>query len=560
MLITVTNINKSYGHLPVLHNVSLTLDRGQHMGLVGANGAGKSTLLKIMVGEITADDGDVTLTRGIETGYLPQVMETFADQTVADLIEQAVADLISMEQALRRIEADMATADAATLDLLLAQYGDLTEQFERKGGYEQNHRIEMVLEGMNVSHLDKNRPAATLSGGEKARVGLALLLLRQPDLLLLDEPTNHLDLSVLTWLESYLHDYAGGLLVVSHDRRFLDNVVNIIVEVDERTHTTKRYSGNYSAYLLAKTQEQEQWITGYAAQQDELKELRRALREKVSTIDQRRPMRDNDKMQYDYKGARAQQARGSSIQSVKERIARIEANPIPRPPAPLRMNPDFDPQALVNRIPLWASGLTKAFGNRGITDPANFMVNATDRIVIAGANGSGKSTLLKVLAGLYSVDSGEVYIAPTVNIGYLDQEQEGLHLEQTLFESFTEGFTAPVEQLKAELFHYGLFVYDDLQKRVGDLSIGQRRKLQVARLIATRANLLLLDEPTNHLSFEVLEAFEAALLEFPGPILATSHDRYFIERFATRLWEIKDGQLIEQNDISALSISQRRVA
>lgn len=560
MLLTVTTLSKSYGHLPVLNDVSLTVDRGQRVGLVGANGAGKSTLLKIIVGEVEADTGTVTLAKGGEYGYLPQVIETFADQSVQTLIEDAVSDINALESELRQMESKMATASPNDLEGLLTLYGDLTEQFEQKGGYDLPHRIALVLEGMQVAHLDKSRPAATLSGGEKARVGLAMLLLRQPDLLLLDEPTNHLDLSVLTWLEGYIQSYSGGVLMVSHDRRFLNNTVNTIFELDERTRTAKRYSGNYDAFLIAKTQERERWVADFLAQQEELKELRHALREKVGTVDQRRPMRDNDKMQYDRAGERAQQSRGSVIQSVKERIARIEANPIPRPPAPLRINPDFDPQALVNRIPLWASGLQKSFGERGITHPTNFMVNVEDRIVIAGVNGSGKSTLLKVLAGIYPVDAGELYVAPTVKIGYLDQEQEGLDLHQTLFDAYSAGFAAPIEQLKAELFHYGLFVYDDLAKKVGELSIGQRRKLQLARLIATRANLLLLDEPTNHLSFEVLEEFEAALLRFPGPILAASHDRYFIERFATRLWEVREGHLIEQRDISALSISQRRVA
>ncbi len=560
MLLTVAHIHKSYGHLSVLHDVSLTIDKGQRVGLVGANGAGKSTLLKIIVGAVDADDGVVTIAKGTEIGYLPQVIATFSSQTVQALIDSSVADITAIEQELRRLESRMVTTDPDELESLLAHYGDLTAQFERNGGYDLAHQISIVLEGMQVAHIDKSRLAATLSGGEKARVGVAMLLLRQPDLLLLDEPTNHLDLSVLSWLEGYLQSYSGGVLVVSHDRRFLDNTVTTIVEIEERTHTAKRYSGNYSDYLHTKSEELARWGVDYLAQQQELKELRHALREKIGTIDQRRPMKDNDKLQYDYKGARAQQSRGSAIQSVKERIARIEADPVPRPPAPLRINPDFDPQALVNRIPLWVSGLTKAFGGRGMTRPTNFMVEANDRIVIAGANGSGKSTLLKVLAGLYPPDNGELYVAPTVRIGYLDQEQEGLNLEQTLFEAYVEGFAAPDEQLKAELFHYGLFVYDDLQKRVGALSIGQRRKLQLARLIATRANLLLLDEPTNHLSFEVLEAFESALLQFPGPIIAVSHDRYFIERFATRLWDVQDGQLREQSDVGALSISQRRVA
>lgn len=560
MLLTVTNIRKSYGHLPILNDISLTVAEGQRVGLVGANGAGKSTLLKILMGELEADSGTVTLAKGVEVGYLPQVIETFADQSVQELITEAVADITALENELRQIEHHMATASPTELEALLIRYGERTERFEQKGGYDLAHQIEMLLEGMQVAHLERNRPAATLSGGEKARVGLAMLLLRHPDLLLLDEPTNHLDLSVLAWLESYLQQYRGGVVVISHDRRFLNNTVNTIIELDERSHTAKRYSSNYDGYLVAKQQEREQWIAEFLAQQEELKALRHALKEKVGTIEQRRPMKDNDKMQYDYKGARAQQSRGSAIQSVKERIARIEQTLIPRPPAPLRINPDFEPQALANRIPLWVSGLTKAFGERGITHPINFMVNAHDRIVIAGANGSGKSTLLKVLAGLYPLDNGELYIAPTVKVGYLDQEQEGLNLEQSLLEAYAEGLTAPVEQLKAELFHYGLFVYDDLAKKVGELSIGQRRKLQLARLIATRANLLLLDEPTNHLSFELLEEFERALLRFHGPILAVSHDRYFIERFATRLWEISDGRWMEQRDISALSISQRRVA
>jgi macrolide transport system ATP-binding/permease protein len=560
MILSVSHLHKAYGHLTVLNDVSLTLDRAQRVGIVGANGSGKSTLLTIIVGEQSADSGTVTLEAGAEVGYLPQVLEGFANQTVQAILDAAVADITALETQMRDLEAQLATAAPETLDALLAQYGAVTERFERKEGYDLPHRIEMVLDGMQVATLERSRLASTLSGGEKARIGLAMLLLRQPDLLLLDEPTNHLDLNVLAWLESYVHDYKGAVLVVSHDRRFLNNTVNVIIELDDRTHTAKRYSGNYDDYLLAKGQEMARWQAEYVAQQEELSELRHSLRTKVSSVDQRRPMRDRDKMMYDRAGERAQQSRSSTIQAVQERIARIEADPVPRPPVPLRINPDFDPRQLANRTPLWTSELTKKLGERCLIDHASLSVSTEDRIVIVGANGSGKSTLLKLFAGEIAPDSGELYVAPTVTIGYLDQEQEALDPTATLFEAYAEGMAAPPEQLKGDLFHYGLFVYDDVTKRIAELSVGQRRKVQLARLIAARANLLLLDEPTNHLSFEVLEAFETALLNFPGPVVAVSHDRYFIERFATRIWELRDGRLIEHHDLGALSIFQRRVA
>ncbi len=545
MLLNVSELFVSYGVQPVLNNVSFTLDERQRAGLVGANGAGKSTLLKTIVGQVAPDRGRIAIAAGTAVGYLPQAVSDYTSETIDDLIYQAQGDLRQLESRLRELEQLMAVSEGLG-DELLTDYGHLTEQFERRGGYELDYRIDQVLEGLRLSHIARDRRVATLSGGEKSRLGLAALLLKSPDLLLLDEPTNHLDFSALEWLEGYLSAYRGGLLVASHDREFLNRIANVIVEIDEHSRQMKQYKGNYDAYAEAKAIERANWLADYLAQQGELKELRHALRTQARQISSHnRPPRDNDKFAASFKGGRADWAISRNVRSAEERLARIEANPIPRPPEAMHINPDFDPHALDGKTPLQASGLSKSFASRIVLDDVGFIVGANDRILIVGPNGAGKSTLLKILAGMLPPDAGIVRLAPSVKVGYLDQEQETLDPRLAVFDAWREGRVGYREELEADFFHYGLFTYEEADKLVGELSVGQKRKLQIARLMAEQANLLLLDEPTNHVSFNVLEEFEKALLDFAGPIVAVSHDRRFIARFGGAVWELREGRLVQ---------------
>jgi macrolide transport system ATP-binding/permease protein len=543
MLLSISAISKAYGAQQVLKNISFTMNADQHVGLIGANGVGKSTLLKIILGEVEPDSGETAITRGIEVGCLPQTITDFSGKTIEGYIHDATGNLRELEKRLRELEAAMSQEGNAEQEPLLAEYGAVSDLFERRGGYTIDYKIDQVLSGLHIDHIDRDREVATLSGGEKARLGLAVLLLRSPDLMLLDEPTNHLDFATLDWLEGFLHSQRSALLVVSHDRQFLNRTVDTLIEIDENSRESKIYTGNYEAYLSSKEFERAKWEREYLDQQAELKSLRQSLKGRARTLGHNRGATDNDKMQHDFFIGRTQQSISRNTRAVKEKILRIEADPIPKPPEMMRLNPDFDPQSLAGKTPLIVSGLSKTYGSQAVLKNVSFALSADDRILLMGPNGAGKSTLLKILAGVETADMGSVNSSPTVKIGYLDQEQESLDLSQFVLDAYRQDSAAPDEKLIADLIRYGLFVYDDVRKPIAALSIGQRRKLQIARLIAQRANVLLLDEPTNHVSFDILEELEKALLDFPGPIIAVSHDRRFIQRFARRIWELKDGEL-----------------
>jgi macrolide transport system ATP-binding/permease protein len=543
MLLSTSHLSKFYGDRQVLKDVSLSLYPGDHVGLVGANGAGKSTLIKILAGEIAADSGDVKRMDDLEIGYLPQTLASAVGKSVDNLIAESLGSLHALEARLRQLERQM-NEDVADMDAVLAAYAETTERFERRGGYEIGHQLEIVLSGLDVADIERSRPVETLSGGEKTRLCLAALLLRSPDLLLLDEPTNHLDFAALEWLEGYLADYRGGLLVVSHDRHFLNQTVKSILEVNEFSGEVREYSGNYDFYAEVKAQERVKWIEAYTEQQDEIVALRLAIKGKARQVAHNRAPRDGDKFLKHFKRERVETAISRNVASAEERLRRIEADPIPEPPDRLNINPDFDPRTLTSASPLTASMLSKFYGDEVILNDVSFALSPHSRVVIVGPNGAGKTTLLRILAGLVMPDEGEVMRAGSVVIGYLDQEQETLDDDATLFDVYRQGIPGHFEELKTALLRYHLFTWPDLLKPVRTLSIGQKRKLQIARLMATGANLLLLDEPTNHISFDVLEEFEQALIDFQGPVLAVSHDRRFIQRFADEVWEVRHGHLI----------------
>jgi macrolide transport system ATP-binding/permease protein len=543
MVITITNISKAYGMHPVLKGVSFTLNAGERIGLVGANGVGKSTLLKILTGDLRADEGSITLAAGARLGYLVQVIVAAEGQTFGDMIAAAQSHVRALEGQMRALEDDLTRVSGDALTAALAAYGEVSEQFEHAGGYQAEAQAEAVLTGLGVGHLPRDRTLATLSGGEKTRAALALLLLGAPDVLLLDEPTNHLDFASLDWLESYLSAYRGAALIVSHDRHFLNGTVTAIVEIDEHERTAKRYTGDYDAYHAAKQKERRAWEQNYARQQEEIQALSLEAKETSRRNNNYRTHTDSDKFIRNDKIATHAHTVSRRVRAAEEKLERILANPIPQPPAPLRFDPRFDPDALRGHLPLVISGVGRAFGERAILREVSFTVGPHSRIVLAGPNGAGKSTLLRIIAGVERADSGVVYRNPAVRIGYLDQEGMTFDPALTLFEAYSAGLEGSEQQRKTALIKSGLFRYEDFERPVSGLSSGQRRKLQIARLIGERSNLLLLDEPTNYVSFDVLEGLEAALRDFPGPIIAATHDRRFMQGFGGEVYALADGTM-----------------
>ena len=543
MLLSVSHVSMSFGPISVLNDISFVVNDGERVGLVGANGVGKSTLLRIITGEITPDSGDVLIPESVTPGYLAQQPPLLPDATVDDLIYEIVGELRQLETQLRDIESRLANPDE-DLDALLVDYGEIQERFERAGGYEIDHQIESVIAGLGLGDLDRQRLFASLSGGEQERILLATLLLRSPDLLQLDEPTNHLDFAALGWLESYLSTYPGGILAVSHDRAFLNRTANRIVEIDERTRTAKQYVGNYDDFAAQHERERADWIAQYAAQQEEIHELRRALRVSSRQIAPNRAPRDADKMAYDFKGGRIDAAISRGVRAAEERLRRIEAEAIEKPPSTLRILPEFDVAAVRSAEVIAATDLRQEWDGKVILDDVSFVIGAGDRIVIVGPNGAGKTTLLNIIAGRATPTSGEVRVARDVRLGYLDQAADLSAESGTVLDVYRRGLEMDQQAAIDELIRYGLFTIEDVRKSVSVLSAGQRRKLQLARLLAEHPSVLLLDEPTNHLSFDVLTRLEHALLEYPGPLVCVSHDRWFIERFDGVVWELRHGQLV----------------
>ena len=547
MLLSVHNLSKAYGINTVLNNVSFIINSNDRVGIVGMNGAGKTTLLRILVGQETIDDGKISFAPSLELGYLPQTTPDFYGRTIQDLILESLGNLRQLEERMRQVEATMTTASEDQLPALLAEYDQLSTKFQDRGGYNLDYKIDTILTGLQLAYLPRTQAVDTLSGGEKERIGLATLLLRSPDLLLLDEPTNHLDIASLEWLETYLSHYIGAILVVSHDRQFLNRSVNQVFEIDEHSHQLKQYAGNYDAYASAKEAERAQWEEDYERQQEEIKELRKRIKETARHIGHNRPPRDNDKMQYDFFGGRVQQSISRGIRDAEERLKRIETDPIPRPPRRLQAHPYFDTGSLQSREIVSVTDLGISLGGRCILRDINFTLAPAARIVLTGPNGAGKTTLLKLIIGLETPGEGVLRIAAGARIGYLPQEPDLPDLTKTVLEAYRYGQVGYEDEFVAKLIGYGLFRLEDISKTIGQLSVGQRRKLEIARLLAGQPNVLLLDEPTNYISLDVLEAFEAAVLNFPGPVIAVSHDRLFMQRFGGKIWEIVDGRLVKED-------------
>ncbi|HEX4205583.1 MAG TPA: ABC-F family ATP-binding cassette domain-containing protein [Ktedonobacteraceae bacterium] len=548
MLLTVRNLSKSYGAINVLDDVSFVVNAHERSGIIGPNGVGKSTLLRILTGYEEADTGHVAFGPASEPGYLPQTTPEFYGQSIQDLILQALGNVRRLEERMHQLETAMGQASEEQLADLLAEYNNVSIRFQDLGGYDLDHKIATVMAGLHIDYLDREQEMSRLSGGEKARIGLAILLLRAPDILLLDEPTNHLDFASIAWLETYLASYTGAVVLVSHDRQFLNRAINRIFEIDEYDHKLKIYEGNYDAYVQAKAQERIKWEEDYQRQQEEIVALRERIKAAKRAVlrTQSRPARDNDKFARHFFEQNVQSSSTSKIHQAEVLLERIEADPIPKPPEILRVSSQFHGDPMQSQEVIRLEQISKRFDERTLFEHIDLTIGPRARMMLVGENGAGKTTLFRLIMGQEQADSGTIHITEGARVGYLPQDPFFADLDTSVIDAYRYGQVGYESEFVGRLIGYGLFRLDDMHKKVRQLSMGQRRKLEIARLLAARPNMLLLDEPTNYISLDVLEAFESALQMFPGPVIAISHDRWFIQRFGGEVWVLQQARLSKQ--------------
>ena len=520
MILSCQNISKAFVENQVLKNVSFHIEDHEKAAIVGINGAGKTTLLRIIVGEMTPDDGQVVLARDKTLGYLAQNSTVDTSHTIYEELLSVKADLLRLEEKIRECENNMKHADGDALEDLMKQYTSLTHAFETGGGYLYRSELVGVLKGLGFTEDEFSKPVATLSGGQKTRVALGRLLLQNPDLIILDEPTNHLDMNSIAWLETYLLNYKGAVLIVSHDRYFLDRIAGKVIEIDQSKATT--FMGNYSDYAVKKEQLRVAAWNAYMNQQREIKHQEEVI-EKLKSFNREKSIK-----------------RAESREKMLDRIEVIEK------PSEVRtdMKLTLTPRILSGNDVLTVEHLSKSFDSHKLFADVNFEIKRGEHVAIIGDNGSGKTTLLKILNGLVPADQGTFRLGSNVEIGYYDQEHHVLHSEKTLFEEISDDYPYLNNTQIRNVLAAFLFTGEDVFKRISDLSGGERGRVSLAKLVLSNANFLILDEPTNHLDIMSKEILEDALNGYEGTILYVSHDRYFINRTAHRILDLTEGQFV----------------
>ncbi len=520
MILSCQNISKSFGTDVIVSHASFHIEDHEKAAIVGINGAGKTTLLRIIVGQLEPDEGVVALTKGKTLGYLEQHQDVNSTETIYSELLGVKQDLLQMEQRLRDMELEMKHSDGDRLSALMEQYNRISTEFENKNGYAVQSEVVGVLKGLGFTEDEFGKQICTLSGGQKTRVALGKLLLSAPDILLLDEPINHLDMTSIAWLENYLLNYSGAVLIVAHDRYFLNRVVSKIIEMDNGNVMT--FFGNYSAYAEKKAQLRETQWKAYLNQQQEIRH-QEAVIAKLKSFN-----------------------REKSIRRAESREKMLEKMEVLEKPTEIRtdMHLHFSPQITSGNDVLTVEHLSKSYPGNPLFSDLNFTVQRGEKVAIIGDNGTGKTTILKILNGLETADGGKFATGSKVHIGYYDQEHQLLHMDKTLMEEISDVYPDMTGTEIRNVLASFLFTGDDVYKRVRDLSGGERGRLALARLMLSKSNFLILDEPTNHLDITSKEILEEALRNYTGTLLYVSHDRYFINQTATRILELKNRTLI----------------
>lgn len=520
MILSCSNICKSFGENDILKQVSFHIEDHEKAAIVGINGAGKSTLLKVLIEKLNADDGVVTWAKGASIGYLAQHQDLEGAETIYDALLEVKKPVIQMEARIRSLELEMKSASGDELETKLSEYSRLNHEFEMADGYSYQSEITGVLKGLGFTEDEFSKPITALSGGQKTRVSLGKLLLTKPDILLLDEPTNHLDMESIAWLETYLRNYSGAVIIVAHDRYFLDRVVTKIIELD-MGHCTV-FSGNYSAYSDKKAMLRDAAIRAYLNQQQEIRH-QEAVIAKLKSFNREKSIK-----------------RAESREKMLDKIERLEKPTQANDSMDIRLEPDV----VSGNDVLTVTDLSKSFDTQTLFTNVDFEIKRGERVAIIGNNGTGKTTLLKIINGIIPADSGQIRLGSKVHIGYYDQEHQVLHMDKTLFQEIQDTYpNMNNTQIRNTLAAF-LFTGDDVFKLIRDLSGGERGRVSLAKLMLSDANFLLLDEPTNHLDITSKEILESALNRYTGTVLYVSHDRYFINRTATRILDLTDGSFI----------------
>ena len=520
MILSCSNIDKTFVDNHVIKSASFHIEDNEKAAIVGINGAGKTTLLKIITGSLPADAGLVTFAKDKSFGYLAQHQAVDSENTIFDELLSVKQEVLELEASIRQMEQDMKHVSGEKLELLLQKYARLTHRFEDINGYAYKSEITGILKGLGFEEETFSKKVETLSGGQKTRVALGKLLLKKPDLIMLDEPTNHLDLNAIAWLETYLLNYKGAVMIVSHDRYFLDRIATKIIEIDNGVVSS--FHGNYSAYAEQKEHLRTEQMNAYLNQQREIKHQEEVI-DKLKQFNREKSIR-----------------RAESREKMLDKIERLEK------PVEVRaeMNLKLTPHKTSGNDVMQIEGLAKSFGSTHLFDNVSFEIKRGEHVAIIGDNGTGKTTLLKIINELLPPDKGYIKLGTNVEIGYYDQEQQVLHMDKTLFEEISDTYPYLTNTEIRNTLAAFLFTGEDVFKKISALSGGERGRVSLAKLMLSEANFLILDEPTNHLDITSKEILETALNAYEGTILYVSHDRYFINKTASRILELTHHKFI----------------
>ncbi len=519
MVLSCQNVGKAFHEKQVFKNCSFHIEDHEKAAIVGINGAGKTTLLRILTGELDADEGMVVWGKDVSFGYLPQNAQVEGSRSIYDEVLEAKKDVLLLEEEIRSCELQMKQAEDSALEALMEKYTQLTHRFEQADGYSCRSEVTGVLKGLGFTEEEFSKQVSTLSGGQKTRVALGRLLLTRPDLIILDEPTNHLDMSSIAWLETWLINYRGAVLIVSHDRYFLDKIATKIIELDGGKASV--FSGSYSDYAVKKEQIRAAQMHAYLNQQQEIKH-QEAVIEKLRSFN-----------------------REKSIRRAESREKMLQKMEVLEKPTEVRddMHIQLKPRIESGNDVLSVEGLAKAFDSQPLFTDLSFFLKRGEHVAVIGDNGTGKTTILKIINGLVDADAGEIRIGSKVQIGYYDQEHHVLHPDKTIFEEISDEYPTLTNTEIRNVLAAFLFTGEDVFKQIKMLSGGERGRVSLAKLMLSEANFLILDEPTNHLDITSKEILEDALNNYTGTVLYVSHDRYFINRTASRILELEDGKL-----------------